>query len=117
MQSDKELTPMQKGINELQKRIYNWEKYPCQNDNQTLANDYHIKGLQEAIQVLTILLPKERTMVEDAYLAAQIEMVKSVADSLSIELPKTKDELNKILNGEDNEDAFDYFTNKYISNE
>ena len=97
---NKELTPMQRGINELQKRIDNWKSFPCENDNQKLSNDYHIKGLQEAIQVLTILLPKERTMVEDAWDAA-----------IKWHSADTFDEKFNSVN------KSNYFTSKYISND
>lgn len=91
------------------------------NDLRVLRGiDYPSQFVQHKISILTelrqkaiSLLPTERKNIEDAYQTAQIEMVKIVSDSLGVALPKTSDELNKILNGEDNEDSSDYFTNKY----
>ena len=108
---NKELTPLGELIEWLKKEAADLKSSEDCSD-RSCGDFINICVIGTAIK----LLPKERNMVEDAYQAAQIELVKIVSDSLGIALPKTSENLNKIFTWEeDNEDASDYFTSKYIS--
>lgn len=67
--------------------------------------------LEGVLDYAKILLKEEKQVIVDAYNTAQKEIVEIVACVFPI--PETVKAIQDVLNGHDNEDAIEYYNNKY----
>jgi hypothetical protein len=81
-----------------------------------LKSDFEC-GMKHAYEIILtevqgFLLEKEKKSITDAYTYSQKQVIEIIQDVLPT--PKTLNNLNKVLLGEEkNEDAENYFNNKY----
>jgi len=80
----------------------------------TDGENYFVGGFQyghDLTDFIKELLEKEKQVIVDAYTAAQKEMLEVISANLPI--PETTQVFQEILSGNDNEDAIEYYNNKY----